>query len=487
MQLKDILQNIPALALQGSTDVAITAVVQDSRKVGVGSLFVAVKGTQTDGHQFLAQVLEKQVSAVIYDADIDISAFANSAVTWIKVRNSAEALALAACNFYGNPSKKLKLVGITGTNGKTTTVTMLYRLFRALGYNVGLLSTVENRINDEVIPATHTTPDAVTLNELLAKMVAKNCQFAFMEVSSHALVQQRVAGIQFAGAIFSNITHDHLDYHHTFDEYIKAKKLLFDGLPKTAFALVNKDDKRAAVMLQNTAAKTYSFALKTGADFKARILDNSLKGLHLDVNGQEVHCKLIGEFNAYNLMGIYGAAVLLGEDAQEALQVLSGLSAAAGRFEQVVSAEGVCAIVDYAHTPDALQNVLETISQLRTGNEQVITVVGCGGNRDATKRPIMANLACKYSNKVILTSDNPRFEAPEAILADMEAGVAITDKTKVTVIVDRKEALRLACSWAKGQDIILIAGKGHETYQEIKGVKYDFDDKKIVEEIFGLN
>jgi UDP-N-acetylmuramoyl-L-alanyl-D-glutamate--2,6-diaminopimelate ligase len=348
------------------------------------------------------------------------------------------------------------------------------------------LSTVENRINDEVIPATHTTPDAITLNELLAKMVEKNCQFAFMEVSSHALVQQRVAGIQFAGAIFSNITHDHLDYHHTFDEYIKAKKLLFDGLPKTAFALVNKDDKRAAVMLQNTAAKTYSFALKTGADFKARILDNSLKGLHLDVNGQEVHCKLIGEFNAYNLMGIYGTAVLLGEDAQEALQVLSGLSAAAGRFEQVVSAEGVCAIVDYAHTPDALQNVLATISQLRTGNEQVITVVGCGGNRDATKRPIMANLACKYSNKVILTSDNPRFETPEAILADMEAGVAITDKPKVTVIVDRKEALQLACSWAKGQDIILIAGKGHETYQEIKGVKYDFDDKKIVEGIFGV-
>ncbi|MFY7787527.1 MAG: UDP-N-acetylmuramoyl-L-alanyl-D-glutamate--2,6-diaminopimelate ligase, partial [Thermoflexibacteraceae bacterium] len=315
-QLQEILKNIPVLAVQGNTSHTITNILQDSRKVEAGSLFVAVKGTQTDGHQFLAQVIEKQASAIIYEADIDISALGASAVTWIKVRNSAEALALAACNFYGNPSRQLKLVGITGTNGKTTTVTMLYRLFRALGYNVGLLSTVENRINDEVIPATHTTPDAVTLNALLAKMVAKNCQFAFMEVSSHALVQQRVAGIQFAGAIFSNITHDHLDYHHTFDEYIKAKKLLFDGLPKTAFALVNKDDKRAAVMLQNTAGKTYSFALKTGADFKARILDNSLKGLHLDVNGQEVHCKLIGEFNAYNLMGIYGAAVLLGEDAQ---------------------------------------------------------------------------------------------------------------------------------------------------------------------------
>jgi UDP-N-acetylmuramoyl-L-alanyl-D-glutamate--2,6-diaminopimelate ligase len=408
-------------------------------------------------------------------------------VTYIEVENSAATAGLMAHHFYGEPTAKIKLVGVTGTNGKTTIATLLFKLFSALGYKCGLISTVQNQIAETVIPATHTTPDAISLNALLQQMVNEGCEYVFMEVSSHAIHQHRIAGLQFTGALFSNITHDHLDYHKTFDEYIRVKKAWFDALPSAAFAISNADDKRGAVMLQNTVAKKYFYSLKTLADFKGKILENSLSGLHLVVNDQEVHFRLIGEFNAYNLLAVYGAALCLQQDKSEVLQVLSGLEGAEGRFDYSVSVKDkLIGIIDYAHTPDALLNVLATIKKLRQGHEQVITVVGCGGDRDKTKRPVMAEVACEYSDKVILTSDNPRSEDPLEIIKDMEAGVSVVAKKKVLSIADRKEAIKTAVALAQKEAILLIAGKGHEKYQDIKGVKYDFDDKEVLKEMFAL-
>ncbi|MFL5729716.1 MAG: UDP-N-acetylmuramoyl-L-alanyl-D-glutamate--2,6-diaminopimelate ligase [Cytophagaceae bacterium] len=481
--LKDILYKVSLQSVSGDTDKQISSVIFDSRQVTPGSIFVATKGTQADGHQYIAKAIEKGAVAVVCEACPIIR---DEKVTYIETPDSSYALGIIAANFYGNPSAKMKLVAVTGTNGKTTTATLLHELFMKLGYHAGLLSTVENKINEKVLPSTHTTPDAVKLNELLAQMVAEGCTHCFMEASSHAIVQHRVAGLLFTGALFTNITHDHLDYHKTFEEYIKAKKMLFDNLPASAFALVNIDDKRGMVMLQNTKASKYTFALKTPADFKVKIKSNSFHGLELDIDGKEVWFKLIGSFNAYNLLGIYAAAVLLGEDKEEVLTQLSNIESARGRFEQILSPSGITAIVDYAHTPDALKNVLDTINDLRQGNEKIITLVGCGGNRDAAKRPVMADIACKLSDKVILTSDNPRDEQPESILAEMQKGVSVIDQKKTLTIVDRKEAIKTACSLASPHDIILLAGKGHETYQEIKGVKYPFDDKEIVKEIFQL-
>ncbi|MFN8354011.1 MAG: UDP-N-acetylmuramoyl-L-alanyl-D-glutamate--2,6-diaminopimelate ligase [Spirosomataceae bacterium] len=481
--LKDLLYRVSLQSIAGSTDIEISEIVIDSRKVAPGSLFVALKGTQTDGHQYITKAIELGAAAILCE---DLPSELHPAVTYAQVPDSARAMGLVAGNFYGNPSAKLKLVGVTGTNGKTTNVTLLFRLFRRLGYRCGLISTVQNQIEDEVIPTAHTTPDSVTLQKLLAQMVTKGCSHVFMEVSSHAVAQERIAGLQFAGGIFTNITHDHLDFHKTFENYIRAKKGFFDQLPKTAFALVNVDDKRGMVMLQNTAARRETFALELPASFKGKLLSDSLHGLQMEINGKEVWFKLIGTFNAYNLLGVYGAAVLLGEDPDEVLLQLSDLQTAPGRFEQVISLEQKIGIVDYAHTPDALQNVLETIVGLRQKNEKIITVVGCGGNRDATKRPIMAEIACRFSDEVILTSDNPRFEDPLAILAEMEVGIPYADKDKVQIIADRKEAILKAVGMAVSGDVILVAGKGHETYQEIQGVKYDFDDKKVLQQAFGL-
>jgi UDP-N-acetylmuramoyl-L-alanyl-D-glutamate--2,6-diaminopimelate ligase len=456
----------------------------DSRNVKPADCFIAVKGTKTNGNEFIVSAIEKGATAIVCE---DFPSMINDAVTYVQVDNAAEAAGYMSHNFYGEPSFKLKLVGVTGTNGKTTIATLLWKLFTALGYKCGLISTVQNQIGSTITEATHTTPDAVNLNALLKQMADEGCAYVFMECSSHAIQQSRIAGLQFTGALFSNITHDHLDYHKTFDEYIRVKKSWFDKLPSTAFAISNADDKRGAVMLQNTNAKKLFYSLKTMADFKGKILDNSLEGLHMTVNEKEVYFRLIGEFNAYNLLAVYGAAVCLGEEKDTVLQVLSSLDGAEGRFDYAVSAkEKVKGIVDYAHTPDALLNVLATIKNLRKGNEQVITVVGCGGDRDKTKRPVMAEVACEYSDKVILTSDNPRSEDPLEILKDMQAGVNAAAKKKVISIADRKEAIKTAVSLAGNDDIVLIAGKGHEKYQDIKGVKYDFDDKKILNEMFEL-
>jgi UDP-N-acetylmuramoyl-L-alanyl-D-glutamate--2,6-diaminopimelate ligase len=481
--LKDILYKVSLVSVAGDTNVEVGHICFDSRQVKPGSLFIAVKGTQVDGHTYIDQVVASGARAVVCE---HIPENTLKEVTYVVVPDSAKALGFIASNFYDNPSAKLKLVAITGTNGKTTTVTLLHALFRKLGYNVGLLSTVNNKINEEIIPSTHTTPDAISLNALMKKMLDAGCTHCFMEASSHAIVQGRIAGIQFAGAVFSNITHDHLDYHKTFDEYIKAKKKLFDDLLSSAFALTNVDDKRGMVMLQNSKANKHTYGLKNIADFKARIIANSIQGLQMEVDHKEVWFKLIGDFNAYNLMAAYGAAVLLGENPDEVLTQLSDLHPAPGRFERVIGTTQVTAIVDYAHTPDALENVLNTIKELRTGNEQVITVVGCGGNRDKTKRPVMADIACKLSDRVILTSDNPRDEEPEAILADMQAGVSAVNFKKTISIVDRREAIKTACAMAGKNDIILVAGKGHETYQEVKGVKHDFDDRKVLKEMLDL-
>lgn len=482
--LSDIAYKVSLKSVSGKMDLPVTNIQFDSRKVEPSSLFVALVGTTSNGHDFIPQVLEKGVKMVVCEIMPDLLL---PDVTYIQVADSSEALGIMASNFYGNPSAKLKVVGVTGTNGKTTTVTLLFDLFRQLGYSCGMLSTVHNKINDTILPSTHTTPDAVSIQALLAEMLEKGCTHCFMEVSSHAAVQRRIAGLDFQGALFSNITHDHLDYHKTFDEYIKAKKLFFDGLGKQAFALVNIDDKRGRVMLQNTKASQYTFSLKTIADYKASIISNTIHGLELDIEGRSVWFKLIGDFNAYNLLGVYGAALLLGEDKDEVLTVLSTLSSAKGRFDQVMSNTGnITAIVDYAHTPDALENVLSTIQSIRQGNEKVITVVGCGGNRDAAKRPIMAGIACKFSDQVIITSDNPRDEDPMDIIKQMQEGIKITDQRKVLVIADRKEAIKTATMLSAKGDIILIAGKGHENYQEIKGIKYPFDDKEIVKEMYDL-
>lgn len=479
--LKDILYKISLKAISGSTDIPVVSIQFDSRKVEPGCLFVAVRGVQVDGHQFIDKAIDAGAVAILCDTLPDSP---REGVAYIETADTGLALGIAASNFYGNPSSRLKLVGITGTNGKTTCVTLLFNLFRTLGYHVGLLSTVENKINDQVIPSTHTTPDALSLNALLSYMVEQGCTHCFMEVSSHAIVQRRIAGLRFTGAVFTNITHDHLDYHGTFDEYIKAKKIFFDELSSQAFALSNADDKRGVVMLQSTVASKNFFSLKTLAEFKARIITNSFQGIELDVEGRDVWFKLTGSFNAYNLMAVYGAAVLLGEDREAVLTALSSLDGARGRFDQVMSGSGITAIVDYAHTPDALENVLHTIADIRSGNEQLITVVGCGGDRDAAKRPLMGGIAARLSDKVVLTSDNPRGEDPQEILDQMKAGVAVSERKKVLIIADRKEAIRTAVMLATKGDIILIAGKGHETYQEIRGVRHPFDDKEIVLELF---
>jgi UDP-N-acetylmuramoyl-L-alanyl-D-glutamate--2,6-diaminopimelate ligase len=479
--LKDLLYKVSLLSVKGDTSVQISTICFDSRAVQLDSLFIAVKGTQTDGHAYIDKAIDSGAAAIVCEQMPDTL---RDEAVYVQVSDSAQALGWIAANYYGNPSAKLKLVGVTGTNGKTTTVTLLHKLFRKLGYNTGLLSTVQNQINETVIPSTHTTPDAIQLNKLLDDMVKAGCTHAFMEVSSHAVVQHRVTGISFTGAIFTNITHDHLDFHKTFDNYIRAKKKFFDDLPSSAFALVNLDDKRGLVMMQNTLASRNTFSLQTMGNFKGKLIANTLHGLQMEIGGKEVWFKLIGNFNAYNLLGVYGTAILLGEESEEVLMELSNLYAAPGRFEQVVSPNGITGIVDYAHTPDALENVLSTIQSLREGNEQVITVVGCGGNRDATKRPVMAEIACKFSDLVILTSDNPRNEDPMDILDQMMQGVKITDRKKVQVIADRKEAIAKACQLAKSSDIILVAGKGHETYQEIKGVKHPFDDRQVLQSIF---
>ena len=481
MQLKDLFYKIPLLATSGSMTTDIINLTMDSRKAGSGSLFIAVRGTVTDGHSFIKTAVSQGAAAILCE---ELPSEISPTVAYVRVQDSARTMGLIAANFYEHPSQKLKLIGVTGTNGKTSVATLLFRLFRALGYRCGLLSTVQNQIDDNVIPATHTTPDAITTNQLLTKMRAQGCTHVFMEVSSHAVIQERIAGLTFVGGIFTNITHDHLDFHGTFDNYIRAKKGFFDQLPASAFALTNVDDKRGLVMLQNTAARKETYSLQTLATFKGKVIADSLFGLHMLVDEREVWFKLIGRFNAYNLLSVYGTAILLGEDPAEVLTLLSGITPPPGRFEQIVSDNKIVGIVDYAHTPDALQNVLETINGLRQGDEQIITIVGCGGNRDATKRPIMAEIACKFSNRVILTSDNPRNEDPMAILEQMQVGVPPIDVKKTQTIEDRHEAIRKAVSLARPHDIILVAGKGHETYQEIKGVKYDFDDRAVLQETF---
>lgn len=480
MQIKDLIYKVSLISVSGRTDVDVTAICFDSRKVEAGSMFIAVRGVSSDGHSYIQDVINKGATAIVCEEVPVLDA--STDCTIIQVKDTSEALGMIASNFYDTPSSKLKLVGITGTNGKTTTVTLLYRLFRKLGYKAGLISTVENRIEDKVIESTHTTPDAIALNKLLSEMVAAGCTHCFMEVSSHAAVQRRIAGLNFAGALFSNITHDHLDYHKTFDEYIKAKKMFFDGLPNDSFALVNADDKRGRVMIQNTRAKTYTYSLLAMADFKGKLISTTMHGLEMDVDGFQAWFRLIGNFNAYNLLAVYGAAVLLGEDKEEVLTQLSSIEAAHGRFEQYQSSSNISVIVDYAHTPDALKNVLETITELKESHK-IITVVGCGGNRDAAKRPVMADIACQFSDHVILTSDNPRDEDPQEIISEMEKGVRVVDKKKVLSVLDRKEAIKIAGTLAAPGDILLIAGKGHETYQEIKGVKHPFDDRLIVKEV----
>jgi UDP-N-acetylmuramoyl-L-alanyl-D-glutamate--2,6-diaminopimelate ligase len=480
--LTDILYKVNLTEVQGSTDVEVTDVQIDSRKVAPGSVFIAVSGVAVDGHQFIEKAVENGAVAILYETS---PAAKKEGVTYIQVVNSAQAAGIVAHNFYDQPSVKARLVGVTGTNGKTTIATLLYKLYTTLGFTCGLVSTVENLVAGKVIPSTHTTPDAISLNKLLHDMVENNCSHIFMEVSSHAVHQNRIAGLQFDGAIFSNITHDHLDYHKTFDEYIKAKKAFFDQLPSTAFALTNKDDKRGEVMVQNTVAKKATYSLKNAADFKGKIIENDLAGLLMSVNGQEVHFRLIGEFNAYNLLAVYGASVLLGEESKQVLLALSNITGAEGRFDYSVSPkEKVIGIIDYAHTPDALVNVLSTVNKLRKG--KVITVVGCGGDRDKTKRPVMAEAACTHSDKVIFTSDNPRSEDPNQIIADMEAGLNAAAKRKSVSIVDRRQAIKMAVDMANKGDIVLIAGKGHEKYQEINGVKHHFDDKEVLMEMFEL-
>lgn len=484
MRLQDILYKVSIRSAKANTDVDVKNVTIDSRNVIPGSCFIALKGTKTDGQAFINSAVESGAVAIVCESIPDAM---QEGVVYIQVENAAEAAGYISHNFYGEPSLKLKLIGVTGTNGKTTVVTLLWKLFNSLGYKSGLISTVQNQIGEKVVAATHTTPDAVTINALLKQMTDEGCEFVFMECSSHAIHQHRITGLQFAGALFTNITHDHLDYHKTFDEYIRVKKSWFDKLPSSAFAISNADDKRGAVMLQNTNAKKYLYSLRTMTDFKGKILDNSLEGLHMTVNDKEVYFRLIGEFNAYNLLAVYGTAVCLGEDMDTVLQMLSSMDGAEGRFDYMVSKkEKITGIVDYAHTPDALLNVLATIKKLRKGNEQIITVVGCGGDRDKTKRPVMAEVACEYSDKVIFTSDNPRTEDPQEILKDMQAGVNAVTKKKVISIPDRKEAIKTAVSLAGTEDIVLVAGKGHEKYQEIKGVKYDFDDKKILNEMLEL-
>lgn len=481
MRLKELLHAIPVLQVFGSLDIEVETISFDSRQVDRGTLFVAVKGVHTDGHLFLDKAIEKHVSVLVVE---EMPENIDSEVTYIQVSDSSYVLGILASNFYGNPSQDLKLIGVTGTNGKTTVATLLFNLFDQLGYHVGLLSTVENRIGETIIPATHTTPDPVALNKLLRQMVDDGCDYCFMEVSSHAIIQQRIVGLRFAGGIFTNITHDHLDFHGTFDNYIKAKKKFFDDLDGYAFALTNVDDKNGAIMLQNTFAHRKTYGLQNMADFKAKIIESHFDGMLLQIDGQEVWVKLVGGFNAYNLLAVYTVAILLEQETSKVLVALSEIIGAEGRFETVRSKNGIVGIVDYAHTPDAVENVLETIRNLRVAGQQIITVLGCGGDRDKTKRPEMAKVALKYSDKLIITSDNPRTEDPLVIIKEMESGVLAEKKKNTFTISDRREAIRAACHLASPGDIVLVAGKGHEKYQEINGVRHHFDDREELENTF---
>lgn len=479
--LKSILHAIPVQEVVGQLDVEVVSLCFDSRQVVFGSLFIAVRGVHTDGHLFIEKAIAFGARAIIVE---ELPTETLDSVVYIVVADSALALGIVAANFYDNPSKKLKLVGVTGTNGKTTVATLLFQLFSQLGYHVGLLSTVQNQISDRIIPATHTTPDPIQLNHLLSEMVEEGCDYCFMEVSSHAVVQQRIAGLKFTGAIFTNITHDHLDFHKTFSSYIKAKKKFFDDLDTAAFALTNEDDRNGQVMLQNTFAYKKTYGLHSGANFSAKIVESHFDGMLMNIDGHDVWVKLVGGFNAYNLLAVYGAAILLEQETVRVLTAMSVLTGAEGRFETMKAPNGVFGIVDYAHTPDAVENVLQTIEKLRNESQQIITVLGCGGDRDKTKRPEMSQSALRYSDRLIITSDNPRTEDPLVIIKEMEAGVAPEQKSKVLSIADRKEAIRVAYQLAKPGDIIVVAGKGHEKYQEVNGVRHHFDDKEILELTF---
>ncbi len=483
MILEQLLKGFHPVEVRGSLDKDITNINIDSRQVQPGGLFVAVKGTQTDGHAYIGKAVENGAVAVVCE---DVPGETAENVTYIQVKDSENAVGRLATLFYGDPTSKLYLIGVTGTNGKTTIATLLYEMFRAFGYKCGLCSTVCNYIDGEAIPADHTTPDPITLNRLLGRMADEGCKYAFMEVSSHAVAQQRIAGLKFAGGIFTNLTRDHLDYHKTFENYRDAKKAFFDALPKDAFALTNADDRNGMVMVQNTKAVVKTYSLRTMADFKAKVLEESFEGMFLDINGKEVSVPFIGRFNVSNLLAVYGAAVMLGKMPEDILIKMSTLRPVNGRFETIRSKEGLTAIVDYAHTPDALVNVLETINEILNGRGGIITVCGAGGNRDKGKRPIMAQEAVNHSDRVVITSDNPRFEEPQAIIDDMLAGLDKEQMRKVVAIADRKEAIRAACMMAKSGDVVLVAGKGHENYQEIKGVKHHFDDHEVIREIFGI-
>lgn len=481
MKLEEILKSVNVCRWAGDLNIEVTDIQMDSRLVKPGCLFVAVKGTQTDGHAYIGKAIAGGAAAIVWET---LPEQTDDKVTYVQVSDSEDAVGKLATTFYGNPTEKLDLVGVTGTNGKTTIATLLYEMFRRFGYKVGLISTVCNYIDGEAIPTDHTTPDPITLNRLLGKMADEGCKYAFMEVSSHSVAQKRIGGLKFAGGIFTNLTRDHLDYHKTFENYLKAKKAFFDGLPKSAFALTNADDKNGLVMVQNTKAKVATYSLRTLCDFKGKVLEDGFEGMLLDINNREVNVQFIGRFNASNLLAVYGAACLLGKQPEEVLIALSILRPVSGRFDAIRSPKGYTAIVDYAHTPDALENVLNAIHEVLKGRGQVITVVGAGGNRDKGKRPLMAQESVKQSDKVVITSDNPRFEEPQDIINDMLAGLTKEDMRKVISIADRREAIRTACMLAQPGDVVLIAGKGHENYQEVKGVKHHFDDKEVVKDIF---
>ena len=481
MKLNELIKGLPVLAVEGNQDIDIANVQIDSRKIENGSMFIAMRGTSVDGHTFIGKAVELGAKAILCE---EIPEEIHPEVTYIKVESCEKCVGPVATCFYGNPSSKVKLIGVTGTNGKTTIATLLYEMFRKMGYKCGLLSTVCNYIDGEPIPASHTTPDAITLNALLGRMADEGCCYVFMECSSHAIAQRRIGGLKYIGAIFTNLTRDHLDYHKTVDNYIKAKKMFFDSLNKDAFVVTNIDDKHGMVMVQNTKAKVTTYSLRSLADFKGKLLESNFDGMLMDINGKEVFLRFIGKFNASNLLAVYGAACMLGKDPMDVLTVMSTLVPVNGRFDAMRSPNGYTAIVDYAHTPDALVNVLTTIADVLSGTGKIISVVGAGGNRDKGKRPLMAQESVKYSDRVILTSDNPRFEEPQDIINDMLEGVLPQDKSKVLVIVDRKEAIRTACMLAAENDVVLVAGKGHEDYQEIKGVKHHFDDKEVIREIF---
>ena len=480
MKLNELLINVKPLCIEGNAEAEITGVNIDSRRIQPGHLFVAIKGTQTDGHVYIPKAIELGAVAILCE---DMPAEKKEDITYVQVDSTEDTVGKVATIFYGDPSKKLKLVGVTGTNGKTTIATLLYNMFRKFGHKCGLLSTVCNYIEDEAIPADHTTPDPIELNELLGRMVDAGCEYAFMECSSHAIAQKRIGGLKFVGGIFTNLTRDHLDYHKTFENYRNAKKAFFDGLPKDAFAITNADDKNGMVMVQNTKATVKTYSVRSMADFKAKIIECHFEGMYLDIDGREVGVQFIGKFNVSNLLAVYGAAVMLGKKPEDILVVMSTLHSVSGRLEPIRSKRGYTAIVDYAHTPDALENVLNAIHEVLEGKGHVITVCGAGGNRDKGKRPLMAQEAVKQSDKVIITSDNPRFEEPQDIINDMMAGLNVQQKKKVLTITDRKEAIRTACMMAQKDDVVLVAGKGHENYQEIKGVKHHFDDKEVIHDI----